>query len=156
MKKALLLAVKDFRVLLSDRGNIFWVFGFPVLFALFFGAIYSGAGEGPSGMKIAIVDEDKTGYSSAYVSSLESNDALDIVRMSRDEAIDQVRKGKVSAAVVLNRGIGDGFEALFASDEPKLEIASDPSRRMESGYLQGLLVKAQLRPSVISLLTHDG
>ena len=143
MKKALLLAVKDLRVLLSDKGNIFWVFGFPVLYALFFGAIFSSAGEGPSGMKIAVADEDNSDYSSAYVSSLKSNDALDIVRMSRDEAIDQVRKGKVSAAVVLNKGVGDGFEALFNTDEPKLEIASDPSRRMESGYLQGLLVKAQ-------------
>ncbi|MBN2314654.1 MAG: ABC transporter permease [Sedimentisphaerales bacterium] len=143
MNKALLLAVKDLRVLLSDKGNIFWVFGFPVLFALFFGAIYSSAGEGPSGMKIAIADEDNSEYSNSYVSKLESNDALDIICMSRDEAIDHVRKGKVSAAVVLKKGIGDGFEALFDNDDPKLEIASDPSRRMESGYLQGLLVKAQ-------------
>jgi ABC-2 type transport system permease protein len=143
MNKALWLAVKDLHVLLSDKGNIFWVFGFPVVFALFFGVIYSGAGEGPSGMKIAIADEDDSEYSNSYVAKLESNEALDIVRMSRDEAIDQVRKGKVAAAVVLKRGIGDGFEALFNSDEPTLEIASDPSRRMESGYLQGLLVKAQ-------------
>lgn len=143
MNKVLLLAVKDLRVLLSDKGNIFWVFGFPILFALFFGAIYSSAGEGPSGMKIAVVDEDESDYSISYVAKLESNEALDIIRMSRDEAIDHVRKGKVAAAVVLKKGIGDGFEALFNNDEPKLEIASDPSRRMESGYLQGLLVKAQ-------------
>lgn len=143
MNKALLLAFKDLRVLLSDKGNIFWVFGFPVLYALFFGAIFSSAGEGPSGMNIAMVDEDNSEYSNSYISKLESNEALDIKRMSRDEAIDQVRKGKVSAAVVLKKGIGDGFEALFNNDDPKLEIASDPSRQMESGYLQGLLVKAQ-------------
>ena len=143
MNKVLLLAIKDLRVLLSDKGNIFWVFGFPILFALFFGAIYSSAGEGPSGMKIAVVDEDGSDYSKSYVSKLESNEALEILRMGRDEAIDQVRKGKVAAAVILKKGIGDGFEALFNNDEPKLEIASDPSRRMESGYLQGLLVKAQ-------------
>ncbi|MFC1634078.1 ABC transporter permease [Planctomycetota bacterium] len=143
MTKVLWLAVKDLRVLLSDKGNVFWVFGFPVVFALFFGAIYSGAGEGPSGMKIAVADEDNSEYSSSYVSKLESNDALKIIRLSRDEAIDHVRKGKVAAAVVLKKGIGDGFEALFNRDDPKLEIASDPSRRMESGYLQGLLVKAQ-------------
>ncbi len=143
MKKLLFLAVKDLRVLLSDKGNIFWVFGFPVLFALFFGAIYSGAGKGPSGMKIAVVDEDKSEFSSSYISKLESDEALTVVHLTRDEAIEQVRKGKVSAAVILNEGFGDGFEALFNSDEPKLEIASDPSRRMESGYLQGLLAKAQ-------------
>ena len=143
MKKLLFLAVKDLRVLLSDKGNIFWVFGFPVMFALFFGAIYSGAGEGPSGMKIAVVDEDNSEFSSSYISKLESDEALQIVPLSREDAIEQVRKGKVAAAVILNKGFGDGFEALFNSDEPKLEIAADPSRRMESGYLQGLLAKAQ-------------
>ena len=49
MSKALLLAVKDVKVILSDKGNIFWVFGFPVVFALFFGAIFSSMGEGPTG-----------------------------------------------------------------------------------------------------------
>ena len=143
MKKVIFLAVKDMRVLLSDKGNVFWVFGFPVIFALFFGALYAGAGEGPSGMKIAVVDEDKSDFSSSYISKLESDEALTVVPLNRDEAIEQIRKGKVSAAVILNEGFGGGFEALFNSDEPKLEIASDPSRRMECGYLQGLLAKAQ-------------
>ncbi len=143
MKKSLLLAIKDLKVLVSSKGNIFFVFGFPILFALFFGAIYSGASEGPSGMKIAVVDEDKSEFSSSYISRLESDEALEIVRLSRDEAIEKVRKGKVAAAVILKEGFGGGFEALFDSDEPRLEIASDPSRKMESGYLQGLLAKAQ-------------
>jgi ABC-2 type transport system permease protein len=143
MNKVLSLAIKDLRVLISDKGNIFWVFGFPVLFALFFGAIYSGAGKGPSGMEIAVVNEDNSEFSNAYISKLESDEALKIVSLSRGEAIEQVRKGKVAAAIILNKGFGDGFEALFNSDEPKLEIASDPSRKMESGYLQGLLAKAQ-------------
>ena len=143
MKKLLFLALKDLRVLLSDKGNIFWVFGFPVLFALFFGAIYSGAGKGPSGMKIDVVDEDNSEYSGSYISKLESDEALTVVHLNRDEAIEHVRKGNVAASVILNEGFGDGFEALFNRDEPRLEIASDPSRRMESGYLQGLLAKAQ-------------
>jgi ABC-2 type transport system permease protein len=143
MKKVLFLAVKDMRVLLSDKGNIFWVFGFPVLFALFFGVIYSTAGEGPSGMKIAVVNEDNSDFSQSYISKLKSNEALEIIPLGRDEAIEQVRKGKVAASVIIKPGFGEGFEALFNSDEPKIEIASDPSRRMESGYLQGLLAKAQ-------------
>ena len=143
MNKVLSLAIKDLRVLISDRGNIFWVFGFPVLFALFFGAIYSGAGKGPSGMEVAIVNEDNSEFSNSYISKLESDEALKIVQLGRDDAIERVRKGKVAAAIILNEGFGDGFEALFNSKEPKLEIASDPSRKMESGYLQGLLAKAQ-------------
>jgi ABC-2 type transport system permease protein len=143
MKKVLFLALKDLKVLLSNKGNIFWVFGFPALFALLFGAIYSSAGKEPSGIKIAVVDEDKSEFSSSYISLLESYEALKIVRAGRNEAIEQVRKGQIAAAVVLKKGFGDGFEAVFNSKEPKLEIASDPSRKMEGGYLQGLLAKAQ-------------
>jgi ABC-2 type transport system permease protein len=143
MKKVLFLAIKDLKVLLSNKGNIFWVFGFPALFALLFGAIYSGAGKEPSGIKIAIVDEDKSEFSGSFVSKLESEEALKISRAGRDEAIEQVRKGQIAAAVVLKKGFGDGFEAMFNSDSPKLEIASDPSRKMEGGYIQGLLAKAQ-------------
>ncbi|MFA5252499.1 MAG: ABC transporter permease [Phycisphaerae bacterium] len=143
MKKVLFLAIKDLKVLLSDKGNIFWVFGFPVLYALFFGAIFSGAGEGPSGMKIAVVNEDQSDFSASFVSKLQSYEALEISLPARDEAIELVRKGQIAAAVVLKKGFGDGFEAMLNSDEPKLEIAADPSRKMEGGYLQGLLAKAQ-------------
>ena len=143
MEKVLYLAIKDLRVILSDKGNVFWVFGFPVFMALLFGAIYSGAGSEPSGIKIAVVDEDNTEFSGSYKSKLESYEALEIVYLPEDEAIEQVRKGKLAAVVFLKKGFGDGFEAMFNSDEPRLEMAKDPSRKMESGYLQGLLAKAQ-------------
>ena len=143
MNKALLLAVKDVKVILSDKGNIFWVLGFPVIFALFFGAIYSGMGEGPRGMKIAVVDEDGSEFSRAYVSKLESNESLTVFRLERKEAIDRVRLGKVTAAVLIKPGFGEGFGAIFDSSDPKLEIAADPGQKMGSGYLQGLLAKAQ-------------
>jgi ABC-2 type transport system permease protein len=143
MSKALIIAFKDLKVLVSNKGNVFWVFGFPVLMALLFGAIYSSAGSGPSGIKIAVVDQDKSEFSSLYTSKLESYEALEITHLNQDEAIEQVRKGKIAVAVILKEGFGDGFEALFNSDKPRLEIAADPSRNMESGYLQGLLAKAQ-------------
>jgi len=143
MKKILFLAVKDLKILLSNKGNIFWVFGFPVMFALFFGVISSDFGKEPTGMKIAVIDQDKSEFSGSYISQLQSYEALRIVRPSRDAAIEQVRKGQIAAAVVIKKGFGDGFEAMFDSNEPKLEIASDPSRKMEEGFLQGLLARAQ-------------
>jgi ABC-2 type transport system permease protein len=63
--------------------------------------------------------------------------------MGRDEAIDDVRRGKLFAAVILKEGLGDNFETMFADGESNIEIASDPSRKMESQYLQGLLARAQ-------------
>ena len=143
MKKILYLAIKDLRVMISDKGNIFWVFGFPIIFALFFGTIYSGAGSGPSGMRVAVVDEDNSEYSRSYISKIESYEALSVIRLDREEAINRIRTGKISVAVFINEGFGDNLGAMFGGGENKLEIASDPSRKMESGYLQGLLAKAQ-------------
>ena len=117
MNKAILLAVKDLRVLLSDKGNIFWVFGFPVLYALFFGAIFSSAGEGPSGMKIAIADEDNSDYSNSYVAKLESNDALDIMRMSRETDTIFCQENKESFDLLIRclRGLSEFFGDIPAN-----------------------------------------
>jgi ABC-2 type transport system permease protein len=143
MKKSLMLALKDLKVLSRDRFSLFWILCFPAIFSLFFGAIYSTGSKGPSGMKIAVIDEDQSEFSQLYISRLESYDALKLTHLSRDEAINQVRTGKQVAAVCIKKGFGDGFEAIFDSNNPRLEIAVDPARSMESGYLQGLLAKAQ-------------
>ena len=143
MGKLFALACKDFRILIADRGNLFWVFAFPAIFALLFGAVYAGAGDGPSGMKVAVVDEDESTFSQLYVGHLEGNEALEIARQDRETAFEQVRKGSRAAAVVIKPGFGDGFGAIFDANEPKLAIALDPGRRMEGAYLQGLLAKAQ-------------
>ena len=143
MKKSVILALKDLKVLSRDKFSLFWILFFPAIFSLFFGAIYSTGSKGPSGMNIAVVDEDQSEFSKLYVSHLQSYDALRLTHLSRDDAINQVRTGKQVAAVFIKKGFGDGFEAIFDSNNPRLEIAVDPSRRMESGYLQGLLAKAQ-------------
>jgi ABC-2 type transport system permease protein len=143
MAKLLSLAWKDLRVLMADKGNVFWVFGFPALFALLFGAVYSGTDKGPSGMKLAVVDGDRSELSGSYVSHLESEEALKVVRLTKEEALTGVRKGQFAAAVVIRPGFGDGFGAIFDTNDPKLQIASDPGRKMEAAYLEGLLAKTQ-------------
>lgn len=142
MIKVMFLAFKDLRVLFSDKGNFFWVFGFPALFALFFGAIYSDMGSSPSGIKIAVVDQDKSELSASYISHLESYEALTVAKMNRDQAIDRVRKGNIFAAVILKDGFGDDFEKIFTGDNSAVEIALDPGRKMEGQYLQGLIARA--------------
>lgn len=143
MAKLTALALKDLRVLMSSKGNMFWVLGFPLLFALLFGAMYAGAGKGPSGLKLAVVDEDQSEFSRLYVTHLESEEALKVLRLEREQALTQVRKGQVAAAVVLRPGFGAGFSTFFDTSDPKLQIAADPGQKMEAAYLEGLLAKTQ-------------
>ncbi|MCU0915358.1 MAG: ABC transporter permease [Planctomycetes bacterium] len=143
MAKLMALAGKDLRVLFADKGNVFWVFGFPTLFALLFGAIYAGAEKGPSGLEVAVVDEDQSELSGLYVTHLQSEAALKVLALDREPALTRVRKGQVAAAVVLRPGFGEGFSTFFDANDPKLQIASDPGRKMEAAYLEGLLAKTQ-------------
>ncbi|OHB64210.1 MAG: hypothetical protein A2Y77_13905, partial [Planctomycetes bacterium RBG_13_62_9] len=85
----------------------------------------------------------KSEFSQQYISHLESTEALKVSRLDREQALARVRKGGGAAAVVIKPGFGDGFGAMFDTNEPKLQIASDPGRKMEAAYLEGLLAKAQ-------------
>lgn len=139
MGRMFTLAGKDLKLLIREKASLFWVMAFPLVIALFFGSIFSG-GSGVSGMKIAVIDEDNSDFSTAYIEELKGQTALKISPMTRDSAFQKVRTGKLSAFVVLREDFGD-HRGLF-SDKALVEIGIDPSRRMEAGYLQGLLTKA--------------
>ena len=134
------LAVKDLRVLFREKTSIFWVLGFPLIIALFFGTIFSGGGGEVSGMKIAVIDEDRSDYSKAYIEEISGLSALRVSQMSRDSAETKVRQGKLSAVVTFKKGFGESL-GMF-SDDPLMEIGIDPARKMTAGYLQGLLIRS--------------
>ncbi len=143
MGKILTLALKDLKVLFRDKGAVFWVLFFPLLIALFFGSIFSGGGGNPSGMKIAIVDEDQSDYSQAFVEELSGLSALRVAEMPSDSAVNKVRRGKLSAVVTFKEGFGK-THGMF-TDSAMLEIGIDPARRMSAGYLQGLLTQSHFK-----------
>ncbi|MBN1213563.1 MAG: ABC transporter permease, partial [candidate division Zixibacteria bacterium] len=140
MSKIVTLALKDLKLLLRDKGSLFWVIMFPLLIALFFGTIFSGGGGRASGMKIAVVDRDESEYSQAFVEKLDSLESLSVEPMAYDTAFARVRTGKLTAFLLIKKGFGKTL-GMF-SDTPMVEVGIDPIRRAEAGYLQGLLIKA--------------
>ncbi len=139
MGKIWTLARKDIRILIRDKGSLFWVVGFPFLFALFFGAIFSGSGGRMSGMKIAAVDEDSTAYSQTFIAELDSLPSARVTTMNRDSAFGGVRQGKYVACVVLRKGFGQTL-GMFG-DSASIEVGIDPARQAEAGYLRGMLMQ---------------
>ncbi len=140
MSVLLTLAIKDLRVLFREKTSIFWVLGFPLMIALFFGTIFSGGGGEVSGMKIAVNDEDQSDYSREYIAEIGGSPAMAVSQMSHDSAEAKVRRGKLSAAVTLKEGFGESY-GMF-SDDPLMEIGIDPARKMTVGYLQGILIRS--------------
>ena len=66
MKPILAMATKDLRYVVRDRTGFFFVFAFPLIFAVFFGLIFSGMGGETSGIKVVLVDLDGSEGSRAF------------------------------------------------------------------------------------------
>jgi ABC-2 type transport system permease protein len=141
MNAVLTLALKDLRLLTRDWFALFWIFAFPLLFALFFGAVTGGGGGGRGQMPVAVVDEDQTAGSRGFIDKLAKKLAvLKVQRLGRAEAQDGVRKGELAAFVLLKPGFGRS-SAFYSGTSPVIEMGIDPRRQAEAGILQGLLME---------------
>ncbi|MBZ0114217.1 MAG: ABC transporter permease [Thermoanaerobaculia bacterium] len=141
MSTVLAMAAKDLRLLVRDRGGLFFTLAFPFLVAIFFGSIFSGGSGEPRQLQILVVDEDGSEGSSLFVESLDRSEALSVELSSRVEAVEQVRRGKSVAYVALLPGFGASLSHPFAGSPPRAELGVDPARGAEAGILQGLLTQ---------------
>ncbi|MBD3170431.1 MAG: ABC transporter permease subunit [candidate division Zixibacteria bacterium] len=157
MKSLFVMAYKDLKLLWRDRAGLFFVIGFPFLMAILFGSIFSSSGGRVSGIRVAVADEDSTATSIALTEELEKSDAIRLYPMGREDAVDKVRKGKVSAYLIIEEGFGElGAFAMFGdSGDKKFEVGMDPSRTAEAGYLRGLLTKAMFSMMHNRIATPD-
>ena len=152
MGPILALGVKDLRLLFRVKARLFFTLFWPLLVAIMFGLIVGGSGPRAMRLAIAIVDEDGTSESTAFVDKLAARPGMDVVRVARAEALDQVRRGRRIAAIMLPKGFGEARGRMFYGAPPRVELAVDPSRQAEASMLQGLLFEqaAQQMQQVMS------
>jgi len=134
------MVVKDLRLLFRDKVSLFFIFGFPLLFAAFFGSIFSGGSSG-SGMSVAVADLDQTETSQLFVQSMDALDELKVELVGDVQARELVRQGKKTAFIVLQPGFGEAYGSLFTGSPPEVILGVDPSRKAEAGLLQGVMMK---------------
>jgi ABC-2 type transport system permease protein len=141
MHAVVTLALKDLRLLTREPMALFWALAFPLIFALFFGSIFGGGEGGRAALAIAVVDEDDSPASRAFVGRLEESPSLRVEETSRPEAREAVLKGWRVGYVVIPKGFGAA--SPFAGEAaPPITVGIDPGRQAEAGYLQGLLMEA--------------
>ncbi len=142
MRAIVSIALKDLRLLARDKAGFFWVLGFPLLMALFFGAVFSGGSDNRAPMRIAVVDLDPSAYSRAFLAELRKSEALRVADAPLDSARTLVRRGDHVAYVALWPGLGQSLGFGGEGDSAGIELGLDPSRRAEAGYLRGLVTQA--------------
>lgn len=143
MRPLLAIAVKDLRILPRIRMAAFFTFVWPVIVAVMFGFAFGGPGDdGSSAIRVAIVDEDATDPSRAFVQRLRDSGHFDLAPMTRADAEAAVRRGRQAAMIVLKPGFGAKSTQLFYGQPRRIEVGADPSRKAELGMIEGLLMQA--------------
>jgi ABC-2 type transport system permease protein len=145
MNAILAIVISDLRMLVRDRSACFFTLIFPVLFACFFGAVFSGGsddGEAPK-LAITIVDSDRTEASALFVSALNADAELRAtMATSVDEARASVLARKSVAFIHVPAGYQSSQDKLFTSGTgATVELGIDPSRQAETGWIQGIVQK---------------
>jgi len=153
MTRVVTMACKDLKIIGRDWFGVFWIFVFPLLYAVFFGSIFGGRGGGArNAMPVAIVDEARNDDSESFIARLAKSDAIRVDREAGTKAVvlddldrarNRVRKGDCVAYVRIKPGYGgDSFQMFSGRGESAaLEVGVDPSRAAEAGYLQGVLME---------------
>lgn len=156
MRSILALASKDLRVLLRDKAGAFFIFVFPVIYAIFFGLIFSGQGGETVDMRVVAADLDDSDASAAFLSALDANDGIAITPAdSSDAALDAVRRSAAVAAIIIPEGYGAASQNPFAGQTATIQLAVDPSRAAEAGLIEGLVTAASFE-RIQTLFTDPG
>lgn len=143
MRPILAIAAKDLRVLPRVRLAFFFAVIWPIAVAVMFGFAFGGGdGGGSSVIRVAVVDEDGTGPSRAFVQRLADSGHFALAPMARAEAETAVRRGQQAAMIVIEPGFGTRSERMFYGEPREVAIGADPARKAEAGMIEGLLMQA--------------
>lgn len=140
MDAILAIAMKDLRLLLRNRATLFFTFVWPLLMAVSFGLMFGGSGERAK-LRVLVDDQDQTEASQAFVAGLLALDSVSVERADLSVAADQVKHGRAIAAINIPTGFGAASERLFYGEPTTVQVLIDPSRKAESGMLEGLLMQ---------------
>jgi ABC-2 type transport system permease protein len=135
------MIIKDLRLLARDRGAVFLTFAWPLLLAIFFGALGFGGGtaEGERSMTVLVIDDDQTEASAALLEQLDADPRVHLEPTSLADARERVRAGAAPAYVHVPIGFGDAPSSLLdpVAPERHVELGVDPRRRAEAELLTG-------------------
>jgi ABC-2 type transport system permease protein len=123
------LTVANIKSYVRDRAALFWTLAFPLIFIFMFGFIFQGGGG--SELNLGWVDADGSPASAQLRDAFTASGAVKIVESSEDDALAQMRNGKVDSIIVVQKGYGATVAAGAAGTgqaPAAITVYTDPSR----------------------------
>ncbi|EOC99565.1 ABC transporter permease [Caldisalinibacter kiritimatiensis] len=100
--------------------NEYIVFVIMTAMALLFAFLFSYIGSSDYTPKILLVDNDESEYSLLLIEELKEDSTFKYELTNYEDAIENVNKGKVKSAIIIDKGFGDKIEN---GEDPGLSIA---------------------------------
>jgi len=135
-----------------DRVAQALTFLLPIVFFSIFASVFGRQGRDTTPrVQIAVVDEDRSEFSTRIVAALGKEPALRVRPEPQEGALDRagaerlVRNGTVPVAVIVPPGLGAAYQdAGFAATGPAIDLLSDPSDPIAPQMVLGLLQKVTM------------
>jgi ABC-2 type transport system permease protein len=135
MNALLALTVANIRSYVRDRAALFWTLAFPLVFIVMFGLIFQGGGG--ARLNLGWVDSDGSSQSAELRAALAGQSGVTLNDRSEEEALEQMRLGRVDAVIVVPAGYGEQLAANASSATPgipaTIAVYTDPSRQQLAG-----------------------
>jgi ABC-2 type transport system permease protein len=135
---------KDLILFVSDRRSLLLTLLLPILLGTFFGYLFGGSGVADNAkIEVGLVAIDDSDIGQNIAAGLKADKSITIVELKLEEAQEQVRKGKLHAAIVIPAGFGAAAgAALFsAREKPEITVYYDPSQNALLAVVKGLLAQ---------------
>ncbi len=147
MKTVLSLVKKDFRLFFHDKPAMGLTFIVPVALIFLFGSIFGGTSNTPTGINIAFLNNSNSKVAQKLESVLDTTNTFKLIKDYSDDkgnkvkfdtnsVKDYVKKGNVSAALVIPE---DAF--TDTSTGFKIRFYYDPKNEIEMQTIEGLMQK---------------
>ncbi|MGV3487721.1 MAG: ABC transporter permease [Tuberibacillus sp.] len=116
---------KELKMMMREKGNIFFLLIMPILFIVMFGSIFGKADN--MSLTIHYIDKDQSASSAAFMKQLDHIKGVTLKKekpSALNDMVDQIKKGQLSFALVVNKGFE---EALHSGKQANVKLYQDPT-----------------------------
>jgi len=113
----------------------------PVLLTLIMGVLFGGFSSGERKSKIPVIDHDQSRYSKLLLKQLKKEPAFLIVKGEEKKARDDIRKGKIAAAIIIPDGFGEALRQGKETDLNVIQLKGSGQAIGISQIMDGLAIR---------------
>lgn len=131
------IIIKELKMTLKEKGNIFFLVIMPIMFIVIFGSIFGNSTS--QSISIRYIDQDHSQASHAFIKEINNTKVFSLEKQTGkvSKQVQQIKNGKLATLVVIPKGFG---QHLAAGDgKGTIKLYRDAASEQVAGPVQSLL-----------------